>query len=90
MDDAKVTSKGQVTIPKGIRDRLGISKGDYLRFTVEDDGTVRMEPLDAEGRPRPLAGWLNDRVAVEGPVDLERLGRAMEASVAAHVLAGLE
>ena len=90
MKDAKVTSKGQITIPKVLRDRLGIRTGDYLRFIVEDDGTVRVEPLDAEGRPRTLAGWLNERVDVEKPIDLDRLARTMEASVAAHVLGGLE
>lgn len=90
MDDAKVTSKGQITVPKAVRDRLGIRTGDYLRFTMEDDGTVTVEPLDSEGRSRTLAGWLNDRVTLEGPIDLERLARTMEESVAAHVLGALE
>ncbi len=29
---AKVTSKGQVTIPKEVRDKLGISQGEELQF----------------------------------------------------------
>lgn len=29
---AKVTSKGQVTIPKAIRDQLGLREGDWLVF----------------------------------------------------------
>lgn len=90
MQDAKVTSKGQVTIPKAVRDRLGIRTGDYLRFMVDEKGVVRVEPLDAEGRPRSLAGWLNDRIAVDGPIDLEELARTMERSVAAHVLSALD
>lgn len=32
---AKVTSKGQVTIPKGVRDALGIAEGDEVVFRVE-------------------------------------------------------
>jgi antitoxin PrlF len=34
---AKITSKGQVTIPKEIRRALGIKEGDSLLFEVEGD-----------------------------------------------------
>lgn len=34
---AKVTSKGQVTIPKAVRDALGIGDGDEVGFRVEGD-----------------------------------------------------
>jgi antitoxin PrlF len=32
---AKVTSKGQITIPKAVRDALGIEAGDEVAFRVE-------------------------------------------------------
>jgi antitoxin PrlF len=32
---ARVTSKGQVTIPKAVRDALGIKEGDVVVFRVE-------------------------------------------------------
>lgn len=35
-----VTVKGQVTIPKPIRDRLGLTPGSKVTFTVEPDGRV--------------------------------------------------
>ncbi|MEZ2408728.1 AbrB family looped-hinge helix DNA binding protein [Bosea sp. OAE752] len=35
-----VTSKGQVTIPKAVRDRLGIKPGNAVDFRVEPDGRV--------------------------------------------------
>jgi AbrB family looped-hinge helix DNA binding protein len=38
---ARVTSKGQVTIPKAVRRALGIWEGDSLRFDLED-GEVRV------------------------------------------------
>ena len=37
---AKVTSKGQVTVPKAVRDALGISAGDEIVFRVEGDRAV--------------------------------------------------
>ena len=42
VSDAKVMSKGQVTIPKKIRNILGVSSGDRLTFIVEGN-TVRVE-----------------------------------------------
>lgn len=36
----RVTSKGQVTIPKAVRDRYGIEEGDYLVFDPQDDQLV--------------------------------------------------
>jgi AbrB family looped-hinge helix DNA binding protein len=37
---ATVTSKGQVTIPKAVRDALGIKAGDEVIFRVEGDRAV--------------------------------------------------
>ncbi|MCD7889893.1 MAG: AbrB/MazE/SpoVT family DNA-binding domain-containing protein [Oscillospiraceae bacterium] len=41
VDNAKVMSKGQVTIPKDVREVLGVSNGDRVTFIVEGN-TVRM------------------------------------------------
>ncbi|CAN7444694.1 MULTISPECIES: AbrB/MazE/SpoVT family DNA-binding domain-containing protein [Neorhizobium] len=41
----RVTEKGQVTIPKEIRDRLKIGPGSEVDFIVSDDG-VRLVRLD--------------------------------------------
>lgn len=34
-DNAKVMAKGQVTIPKDVREVLGVSSGDRVTFIVE-------------------------------------------------------
>ncbi|MCD7784392.1 MAG: AbrB/MazE/SpoVT family DNA-binding domain-containing protein [Oscillospiraceae bacterium] len=41
VNDARVMSKGQVTIPKNIRTALGISTGDRVTFIFEN-GTVKI------------------------------------------------
>ena len=41
VDNAKVMAKGQVTIPKDIRDVLGVASGDRITFIVEGN-TVRI------------------------------------------------
>ena len=40
--DATLTSKGQTTIPKEIRDSLGMKPGDRMTFTLMPDSTVIM------------------------------------------------
>jgi AbrB family looped-hinge helix DNA binding protein len=40
--DATLTSKGQTTIPKEIRDSLNMKEGDRMTFTLLPDGTVLM------------------------------------------------
>jgi antitoxin PrlF len=45
MPKARMTSKGQVTIPKSIRERLHLRKGAHLDFRVEEDGSVRLVAL---------------------------------------------
>ena len=44
MPSATVTSKGQITIPKIVRDELGIREGDRVAFRVLEDGRVVVEP----------------------------------------------
>ena len=41
IDNAKVMAKGQVTIPKDVREILGVSSGDRITFVVEN-GSVRV------------------------------------------------
>lgn len=48
--NGKVTTKGQVTIPQAIRERLGIHPGSTVEFGVEDDVvTIRKAPDGARG-----------------------------------------
>ena len=42
---ATVTVKGQVTVPKAIRDRLKIETGTQLDFKLNDDGSMLVRSL---------------------------------------------
>ncbi len=43
---AKVTSKGQVTVPKAVREALGIEEGDEIVFHVEGNRAVLAKTAD--------------------------------------------
>ncbi len=45
MPTATLTTKGQVTIPKEVREHLGVDTGDRLSFVVQEDGTVLVKPI---------------------------------------------
>jgi AbrB family looped-hinge helix DNA binding protein len=57
---AKVTSKGQVTIPKDVRDRFALAAGDYLVFKVNEE---RIEVTRAPVSPTEDFDGLADRIA---------------------------
>ena len=63
---ATVTKKGQVTIPKSIRDQVGISDGGKVRFRLRYDGVVVMETNKSH---KDLLGMLKKYVDSENPVD---------------------
>jgi antitoxin PrlF len=46
-----VTSKGQVTIPKLVRDHLGIAPGSQVAFRHAADGSIVIERADGTRRP---------------------------------------
>jgi antitoxin PrlF len=66
-DATTMTTKGQVTVPREIRDRLGLKSGDKMTFTMLSDGTIVMRPKTR--RLADLSGSLTrpgqPKVAVE-------------------------
>ena len=73
MATAKITSKGQVTIPRTIREHLHVAEGDRIDFRVEDNGEVR---LSSVARPaRELFGMLHR--PGRKPVSVEEMNAAI-------------
>lgn len=38
--EARVTSKGQITLPKVIREKLGLKRGEKVRFVIREDAVL--------------------------------------------------
>jgi antitoxin PrlF len=50
MSISTLTSKGQTTIPKQVREHLKISPGDKLDFVIESEGRVVIRPAKLDVR----------------------------------------
>ena len=74
MNTATVTSKGQVTIPKEVRELMAIETGDRLAFDLEGDGRLRVSRVQHEARP--LRGMLS-KYAKGRPVDGDQVRAAL-------------
>jgi len=59
MSRAKITTKGQVTIPKDIRQQLGVQPGDEIDF-VPENGVVRVEKIIRDNPFEKYRGYFKD------------------------------
>jgi len=73
---ATVTVKGQATLPKPVRDHLGLKPGDRVKFFIHPDGTVVILPM------RP-ASSLREMLKRPGqkPITIEEMDGAIAAAV---------
>lgn len=70
--EATLSSKGQATIPKAVRERLQIKPGDRFKFFFHPDGVILL--------PKIETGKLKGSVPrTAKPVTLEGIDRAIEA-----------
>jgi AbrB family looped-hinge helix DNA binding protein len=81
MQESAITSKGRTTLPRGVRDALGVSAGDRVRYVVEGN-EVRLlkvrSVMELEGvlqHPRRGAASLDDMD--EGVAEEARGGAAI-------------
>ena len=64
----RVTEKGQVTIPKDLRDALGIGAGTEVEFKRNDD-TIVVRKVESSDRGRQLVDRLRGRGDVQLSTD---------------------
>ena len=72
MPVSTLTSKGQITLPIELRDRLRLVAGDRVSFDEQPDGSYRVRPL--KGDIRRLKGVVPKP---SRPVTGEAMGRAI-------------
>jgi AbrB family looped-hinge helix DNA binding protein len=48
MPTATVTSKGQITLPKAVRDLLRVDTGDQVDFVINERGDVVVRPVNLD------------------------------------------
>ena len=72
-----VTDKGQVTLPKAVRNDLGIEPGTGLSFQVQPDGTIKVHVLKRGSAG--LFGLISR--AAEAPRSLEQIDSGIAAAI---------
>ncbi len=82
--DAILSSKGQITLPKDLRDALGLKAGDDVTFTVMN-GEAILTPKNLQFNE--LAGYLGR--PPKGPATLEELEKAIATEGAASAMRAL-
>lgn len=75
MPKSTLTSKGQVTIPKSIRDRLSLSIGDRLIFRLDSRGGIKVQ-RDPDTEIDKLQGLLR-HLGRKTPVTVEEMRKAV-------------
>lgn len=73
MASATVTSKGQVTIPVGVRNQLGLTAGDRIEFVLNDE-TGRYEVVPATRSVTALKGIIRKPAK---PVSIDDMNAAI-------------
>ncbi|MCF8030835.1 MAG: AbrB/MazE/SpoVT family DNA-binding domain-containing protein [Desulfohalobiaceae bacterium] len=68
-----LTSKGQITLPKALRERLNLSAGDRIEFVLDEDSNVRL--VIKPSSLHRLKGMLPEP---QNPVSLQEMDRAIE------------
>ena len=67
MPESTLTSKGQTTIPKEVRDHMKLESGDRIDFIIQKDGSVRIQP--ATLRADELKGILHRKGMKSLPIE---------------------
>ena len=82
---AKVLSRGQVTLPREVRQEAQIKPGDTVNVYVVGLGQLRVEVV-----PRMDPETFFETYRIDVPIDLDALRKEWEAAAAEEVIRALE
>jgi AbrB family looped-hinge helix DNA binding protein len=77
----KLSSKGQITLPKEIRERLGLNAGATLDFQLLEDNTIVATRVQADARR--VRGILKS--PHPGPLTVEQMDEAVSRHIRVHL-----
>lgn len=95
LDESKITSKGQLTLPKTVRTALGVAVGDTVRFVMQDNKVV-VETATEEPHEDPAVMAFLDTIegsihtASDLPVEMMEVMKALTADIEVDLDAPIE
>ena len=85
MSSTTITSKGQITLPKPVRDQLGLEAGDRVDFVLGANGTYSLIPIK-----RSVAALKGFITKPAKPVSLEKMTEVVRKRAAGGSLRSLK
>jgi antitoxin PrlF len=95
LDESKITSKGQLTLPKTVRTALGVAAGDTVRFVLQDNKVVVESTAEEPHEDPALMAFLDTieeslHTASGFPVEMMKVMKALTADIEVDLDAPLE
>lgn len=86
LDESKITSKSQLTLPKTVRTALGVAAGDTVRFVMKDNSIVVESASEELPEDPALAAFLDTlegsiHTASDLPVEMMEVMKALTADI---------
>ena len=86
MATSTITSRGQTTIPRNIRESNHLQEGDQIEWVETEDGHIEIIPITREASK--VAGLFKDWVKT--PVSIEEMNKTVKQAATAKFREGLE
>jgi antitoxin PrlF len=95
MDESKITSKGQLTLPKTVRTALGVDVGDTVRFIMQDNQIVVENVLEEPLEDPTIMAFLDTlegtiHTASGFPVEMMEIMKALTSDIEVDLDAPIE
>lgn len=76
----KMTSKGQITIPKELREQLDLKEGDQFKFLIKND-EVKIKPVKKKRLSQAIG-----RITSEKEIDIEKMREIAQKEASKQIL----